>query len=389
MGSGGFQGVHAGMKTPCFVIDERAIERNLRTLADVQRKAGCKILLALKAYSTYRTFPLMRRYLHGVCASGLNEARLGKEEFRREVHTFCPGFSKREFPEIMKNSTHIVFNSFSQYEMFKPMLEGRGIKVALRVNPEKSVAGAKFGVYDPCTKNSRLGVKRSQFRGKSLDGITGLHFHCLCEQGADELEKVLRAFQERFDPYIRKMSWVNFGGGHHITKKGYDRRKLVRLIIDFRKRYPNIKEVYLEPGEAVVLNSGKFVVSVMDVIPGKKDIAILDTSVESHLLDVLITRDEPSPFVPEIRGAGKPGQYKHGYVLGGVSCAAGDVMGEYSFRKRLKVGDMLTFLDMAHYTTVKTSTFNGVGLPAIMLIGRKGKKRTIREFGYGDFKGRL
>ncbi|MCX6774383.1 MAG: carboxynorspermidine decarboxylase [Candidatus Micrarchaeota archaeon] len=376
-------------KTPYFIIDENAIEDNLRILDDVQKKAGCRILLALKAYSMYSTFPLIRKYLYGVCASGLNEAKLGKEEFGKEVHTYSPGFTEDDFPGIMKCSSHIVFNSFSQYEKFKPMLKGKDIKVGLRVNPEKSVAGSKFGVYDPCTKDSRLGITADHFNGKSLGGITGLHFHCLCEQGVEPLEKVLKEFQKKFDPYIRKMTWVNFGGGHHITKKDYDRKKLVKLILDFKKRYPNIKQVYLEPGEAVVLNSGKMVVSVLDILHNRKEIAIVDTSIESHILDALITRKEPSPFVPEILGAGVPGEYKHDYLLGGVSCAAGDVIGEYSFRKKLKVGDKITFLDMAHYTMVKTSTFNGVNLPAIMLKGKNGKTRTIRKFGYSDFRERL
>ena len=377
------------IKTPCFIIDEGALEENLKILDSLQKKAGCKILLALKAYSMYSTFPLIRKYLYGVCASGINEAKLGKEEFGREVHTFAPAFADEEFKEVIKYSTHIVFNSFSQFERFKPMLKNKKIKIGLRVNPEKSVASVKFGVYDPCTKNSRLGIKAKDLTGKDLKGITGLHFHCLCEQNVGPLEEVLKAFEEKFSPYIKKMSWVNFGGGHLITKDDYNREKLIKLIVNFKKRYQNIKEVYLEPGEAVVLNAGIMVVSVLDIIHNEKDIAILDTSVESHIIDVLITRNEPAAYIPEILGAGKPDQYKYSYILGGVSCAAGDVIGEYSFQKPLKPGDKLIFLDMAYYTMVKTNIFNGVNLPTILLRDKKGKIKLIKKFDYEDFKRRL
>ncbi|MBU0628937.1 MAG: carboxynorspermidine decarboxylase [Nanoarchaeota archaeon] len=387
MDSKGFQRDIARVDTPCFIIDEGAIEKNLKILDSVQKEAGCKILLALKAYAAYCTFPLISKYLCGVCASGLNEAKLGKEEFGKEVHTFAPGFSDSEFDEVVKNSTHIVFNSFSQLEKFKSSVKGR--KIGLRVNPEKSVAGVKFGVYDPCTKNSRLGIKAQEFSGKSLEGVSGLHFHCLCEQGVEPLEEVLKVFMDKFDPYIKKMSWVNFGGGHHITKADYDVGKLIKIIVDFKKRYPNIQEVYLEPGEAVVLNSGYMAASVLDIIHSGKDIAILDTSVESHILDVLITRNEPGAYVPEIMGAGVAGKFKFNYVLGGVSCAAGDVIGEYSFPKQLKVGDKLVFLDMAYYTIVKTNTFNGVNLPSIFLLDNSGKLKLVKKFRYSDFKGRL
>ena len=377
------------VKTPCFIIDEEAIEKNIKILDYVQKRAGCKILLALKAYAMYSTFRLMNQHLYGVCASGVNEARLGKEEFKREVHTFAPAFSDEEFKEVVKYSTHIVFNSFSQFERFKPILKDKDIKIGLRINPEKSVAGVKFGVYDPCTKNSRLGVKLKDLERKRLDGITGLHFHCLCEQGVEPLEEVLKVFEDKFSPYIKKMSWVNFGGGHYITKEGYDMERLCKLIINFKKKYPNIKDVYLEPGEAVVLNSGIMVVSVLDVIHNEEDIAILNTSVESHIVDVLITRKEPSAYIPEILGAGKPGQYKHDYILGGVSCAAGDVIGEYSFTKPLKPGDKLILLDMAYYTMVKMNTFNGVNLPSILLLSKKGGLKVVKKFGYKEYKERL
>lgn len=386
------------IKTPCFVIDEETIEHNLRILNSVKKEADCKILLALKAYAMHTTFPLIRKTLNGVCAGSLYEARIGREEFGKEVHTYSPAFKEKEFDEILDYSDHIIFNSMSQFERFMPFIKlKRGIKVGLRVNSEKSVAGVLFSSYDPCTENSRLGVTSTNLRAKSLEGITGLHFHALCEQGADELELVLNAFEEKFDSQIRQMQWVNFGGGHHITKEGYDVKKLIGLVKNFRKKYQNIRDVYLEPGEAVVLNAGVLVASVLDITNNGKNIAILDTSVESHFPDVLITRHEPQPYVQQILGAEpikneedrKKFRGKNNYIIAGISCAAGDVFTEYSFPNRLKPGDKLIFTDAAHYTMVKTSNFCGVPLPSIALMDSDGSIKVVKEFGYDDYKNRL
>jgi carboxynorspermidine decarboxylase len=385
------QRIIAKVDTPCFVVDLELLNNNLKILDLVQKKAGCKILLALKGFAMFSAFPLINKYLNGVCASGLNEAKLGFEEFKKEVHTFSPGFTEKEFPEIIRYSDHIIFNSISQLEQFKPFIKKNPkIKFGLRINPEKSVAGIKFGVYDPCSKNSRLGITLNNLEGKDIAGVSGLHFHALCEQDADALEQVLSEFDKKFSKYIKMISWVNFGGGHHITREDYDTEKLCRLIINFKKRYPNIKEVYLEPGEAVALNTGILVTTVVDIVKNEKPIAILDTSVECHLPDVLITRHEPQPYIPEVIGAAEPNKYQYTYSLAGVSCAAGDVIGEYSFKNPLTIGEKIIFLDAAHYSMVKTNTFNGIGLPSIYTFDpKKDKLNLIRKFGYEDYKTRL
>ena len=384
------------IKTPCFVIDEEIIVNNLKILDYVKKETGCKILLALKAYATYETFPIMKEILNGVCAGSLYEAKLGKEEFGKEVHTYSPAFKEEEFDEILNYSDFIIFNSISQYERFMPIIKSKekNIKIGLRVNPEKSVAGKLFESYDPCSINSRLGVTSSNFNERSLEEINGLHFHALCEQGAEELEIVLNAFEEKFGSLIKQVRWMNFGGGHHITKEGYNLKKLIKLINDFKNKYPNIKDIYLEPGEAVVLNSGILVTSVLDIVNNKKDIAILDTSVETHFPDILITRHEPQPYIQQILGAkpiknGERGEYPDNYIIAGTSCASGDVFGEYSFSKPLMPGDKLIFTDCAHYTMCKTSTFCGIPLPSIALLNKDGSIRIIREFGYEDYKNRL
>lgn len=384
------------IQTPCFVIDEDRIKDNLTIIDRVQKEADCKMLLALKAYAVYTTFPLMKQTLQGVCAGSLHEARLGREEFRKEVHTYSPAFKEEEFQNILGFSDYVVFNSFSQFERFMPFIKRseKRVKVGIRVNPEKSVAGKLFKTYDPCGKNSKLGITLNNLHGRSLEEITGLHFHALCEQGADELEIVLKEFDKKFEPFIKQMKWVNFGGGHHITREDYNVTKLIGLIKNFRKKYPNIIDVYLEPGEAVVLNAGVLVTSVLDIVHNKKDIAILDTSVETHFPDVLITRYDSKPYIPQILGAqavkkGKLPKYRHDYILGGASCAAGDVFGEYSFPNPLNIKDKLIFTDAAYYTIVKTSTFCGVNIPSIALMSVDNPVKVVKQFGYIDYKNRL
>ena len=368
--------------TPCYVVDESLLKKNLELLCSVQKSSGVKIILALKGFSMFSTFPIIREYLGGVSASSLNEARLGCEEFGGEVHVCAPAYREDEFEELIGYSDHIVFNSVTQWDRFKKILRARpGVKAGLRVNPEHSEV--KVPMYDPCSSGSRLGITVKEFPLVDLEGITGLHFHTLCELGSDSLERTVEAFESKFGDAVKKMEWVNFGGGHHITRPGYDVERLCRIIKKFRDKHS--VSVYLEPGEAVAFNTGYFVCSVLDVTRNGIDIAILDTSAAAHMPDVL-----EMPYRPEIEFAGKAGQFDHTYRLGGVTCLAGDVIGDYSFKKPLKPGDRLVFKDMAHYTMVKNNTFNGVGLPSIGIYSSDtGEVRIVKKFDYSDFRNRL
>jgi len=382
--------------TPCYILDEAAFDRNLEILGSVQERTGCKILLALKGFAAFSLFPQIRRHLRGVAASSLDEARLGFEEFGGEVHVCAPAYREEEFDLLLKYADHVVFNSFSQLERFRPKVEvarkaGKPVRCGIRVNPEHREV--KVPIYDPCGPNSRLGTTLQSFRARvgaggdgssnpPLTGISGLHFHNLCELGADSLERTLAVFEEKFGGYLDKMEWVNFGGGHHITRPGYDLGLLCDLITDFQDRHP--LEVYLEPGEAVALNAGVFVAKVLDIVENGMKIAILDTSAAAHMPDVL-----EMPYRPEVVGADVPGEYPHTYRLGGMTCLAGDVIGDYSFPEPLEVGDKMVFLDMAHYTMVKNNTFNGMRLPTIAIRDRAGEIRIVRKFGYEDYKNRL
>ncbi len=302
----------------------------------MQERTGCKIIMALKGFAMFSVFPLIREHLYGIAASSLHEARLGYEEFGREVHVFAPAYKEAEFEELLRYSNHIIFNSFSQWNRFKRQLAGLKSRVScgIRVNPEHSEV--KVALYDPCAPFSRLGVTLENFQEDHLDGITGLHFHTLCELNADSLARTLQVFEKKFGAFIERMQWVNFGGGHHITRADYDVDLLCELITDFKKRYP--VEVYLEPGEAVVLNAGVLVASVLDIIHNRMDIAILDASAAAHTPDVL-----EMPYQPEIEGAGKSGEYPHTYRLGGPTCLAGDVFGDYSFPEPLRIGSKAGF----------------------------------------------
>lgn len=370
-------------RTPCYVVDEGLLRKNLELLADVQEKAGCKIILALKGFAMFSTFPLIKKYLSGISASSLNEARLGFDEFGPDVHLCAPAYRPDEIDDIIKYSSHIIFNSFPQWDTFKDRIaaSGKDIKCGLRINPEHSEV--KTPIYDPCSPGSRLGIRISDFREDDLTGITGLHFHTLCELNADSLERTLKVVENKFGPIIKEMDWVNFGGGHHVTRSDYDRELLVGLIKDFKYKYG--VDIYLEPGEAIALNTGFLVASVLDITKADKAIAILDTSAAAHMPDVL-----EMPYRPEIDGAGKPGEKKHTYRLGGMTCLAGDIIGEYSFDEPLEPGTRLVFKDMAHYTMVKNNTFNGIGLPDIALYDPgTDAARVIKSFGYEDYKNRL
>ncbi len=371
------------VETPCYVIDERKLTENLEILQDVKERAGCKILLAQKAYSVYQTYPLIARYLDGCTASGLFEAKLGFEEFKKENHVFSPAYTERDFDEILKICTHIVFNSPRQWAKFREKTRSseRYIQTAIRVNPEYSEI--ETDIYNPCFAGSRLGTTVSRFKEEiSLcDGIDGLHFHTMCEQGADVLARTLPHFVEKFGFMFSKIKWVNFGGGHHITRADYDVELLIKTIKDFREKYG--LEVYLEPGEAVALNAGYLVTSVLDVTENGVKIAITDASAECHMPDVL-----EMPYRPNIIGAGLPLEKPFTCRLGGNTCLAGDIIGDYSFDRELKAGDRLVFEDMAIYSMCKNNTFNGMPLPSIYLLKADGGLELLKKFGYEDFKSR-
>ncbi|HEY5653386.1 MAG TPA: carboxynorspermidine decarboxylase [Pontiella sp.] len=370
------------MNTPAFIVDEALIRRNCEILASVKERTGCKVLLALKGFAMWPMFSLIREYLDGVCASSPWEARLGREEFGKEVHAFAAAYSENDFHELLTLCDEIDFNSFHQLEKFRPAIaEHPTIKFGVRINPEYSTQDVAHAIYDPCAPGSRLGIRRCDFEGQDLSGITGLHFHCLCEQNADDLASTLQAVEEQFSDILPQMEWVNFGGGHHITRDDYDIDLLVQLINDFKSKYG--VQVILEPGEAVALNAGILATSVLDIIENNGAIAILDASCTCHMPDVL-----EMPYRPEIKGAGLPGEKAHSYKLAGMSCLAGDVIGSYSFDQPLNVGDRLCFQDMAHYSMVKTTFFNGIQHPAIG-IKRGEKIEIIRVFGYEDYKTRL
>ncbi len=364
--------------TPCYVCEEEQLEYNLQLLDSVQRQSGAKVLVALKGFAMWSTFDLVGRYLFGAAASGLWEAHLAFEELGKEVHTYSPAFKDDEFDLIAKMSDHVIFNSLTQLEHFKERAIAHGASVGLRINPQTSAA--PVDLYNPCAPYSRLGVTKEEFVWD--DAIEGLHFHALCEESAESLAKVLEAVEERFGDYLGRCRWVNFGGGHHITKEGYDTELLIRLIQDFRRRYD--VEVYLEPGEAVGWQTGVLVASVVDIIHNEIDIAILDTSAEAHMPDVLAM-----PYRPQVRGAGKPGEKPYTYRLGGNSCLAGDIIGDYSFERPLRISDKLIFEDQIHYTFVKNTTFNGIRLPSLAILRKNGELEIVKKFDYCDYKHRL
>lgn len=375
------------VETPAYVVDRGLLKKNLEKLALVQRESGARILLALKGFSMFATFDLVREYLHGCCSSGLHEALLGHEEFRKELHVYAPAFKQAEMETIIPISHHISFNSLTQWRKWKPLLDaaraaGKSApSPGIRVNPEHSEV--ECSLYDPCSPSCRLGIRAETLEGEDLTGLEGLHFHALCEQDSDVLERTLAAVEKRFPKLLAQVQWVNMGGGHHITRKDYDVERLVRVLRSFKERWG--KEVYLEPGEAVALNTGYLIASVLDIVPTDIPTAILDTSATAHMPDTL-----EMPYRPHILGTDKPGVLPHTYRLGGMTCLAGDVINEYSFPEPLKIGQKLVFTDMAHYTMVKTSTFNGVPHPDIDLYDPEtGVLRVVRRFGYEDFKTKL
>jgi carboxynorspermidine decarboxylase len=371
------------LETPYYIVDLGRLRKNLSILADVQKRAECKILLALKGFAMWSVFPIVREYLVGTTASSVFEARLGKEEMGGEVHAYAPAYSDRDMRELVEIADHIVFNSMAQWQRHRAVVAAspRAIECALRINPEHSET--EYPIYDPCAAGSRLGVRRAQLEGADLSGLHGMHFHNLCQKGADALQRTLATVESRFGDLIPHFRWVNFGGGHHISRPDYDVDLLVRLVSNFQNRWQ--RPVYLEPGEATALNTGWLVSEVQDIIDGPQPIAILDTSATAHMPDVL-----EAPYRPEIVGAGKPGEKPYTYRLGGLTCLAGDVIGDYAFDQPLRIGDRLVFEDMAHYTMVKNTMFNGVRLPSIVTCDpATGETRVVRTFGYEDYKNRL
>ena len=371
------------MKTPYWLLEEELLEKNLKTLAYIKKKTGVKILLALKGYALWQSFDMVSQYLDGCCASGLHEAKLSDEKFKKELHTYSPAFKEEDIEAIATISNHLVFNSPAQFRRFAPLAKVYNplISLGLRVNPEYSEAPVEL--YNPCGLYSRLGTTLSNFDKRHLGELHGLHFHALCEQDASALEKVLEAFEEKFGKYLNQMKWVNFGGGHHITRKDYDVEKLISLLKSFQAKYPHL-QLYLEPGEAVGWETGTLVASVLDIVHNGIDIAILDTSAEAHMPDTIIM-----PYRAEVRGSAKAGEKKYTYRLAGNSCLAGDVMGDYSFDVPLQIGDKVIFEDQMHYTMVKATTFNGVPLPSIAIKRRDGSIDVVKKFGYKDFRERL
>ncbi len=371
------------LPTPCYVVDETLLQKNLDILDSVQRQTGCRILLALKGYSMFSTFEQIGRRLAGITASSLFEARLGKEEMGKEVHIYSPAYIEREFDEILDLVDHMVFNSFAQWKKYREQVRSRQdkrIECGIRINPEYSELDT--AIYDPCSPYSRLGVTLANFEPDQLQDLDGLHFHTMCEQNSDTLERTIKVIDEKFGQWIPGMKWINFGGGHHITRPDYDLDALIRSIRFIQDKYG--VQVYLEPGEAIALNTGFLVTEVLDIVHNGMAIAILDTSAACHMPDVL-----EMPYRPSIVGAGNPGEKAHTFRLGGPTCLAGDVIGDYSFDKPLEPGDRLIFCDMAHYTMVKNNTFNGINLPSIALVKMDGQQQVIRTFRYEDYRNRL
>ena len=364
--------------TPSYLVYEELLEKNLKILAKVAEDTGAKVLLAQKCFSMYHYYPLIGRYLSGTTASGIYEARLSQEEMGKENHVFKPAYEEDEIPRLAAICDHIVFNSFAQWERFGAAARAAGASCGIRINPERSTQ--EHAIYDPCAPNSRLGVKIADFRADLLEGLDGLHFHTLCEQGADALAATLEAVEEKFGKYLHGMKWLNFGGGHHITREDYDIPLLKKLIRHVQESYG--VAVYLEPGEAVALNAGFLVAEVLDVQADGN--VILNTSAACHMPDVI-----EMPYRPPVVGAGEAGEKAHTYTLAGPTCLAGDRIGTYSFDTPLVVGDRVVFGDMAIYTMVKNNTFNGMPLPNIVAVSPYGEWEIVREFGYDDFKMRL
>ncbi|EAJ7108158.1 carboxynorspermidine decarboxylase [Campylobacter upsaliensis] len=373
------------IQTPAYILEEDKLRKNCELLAKVSEKSEAKVLLALKGFAFSGAMKIVGEYLHGCTCSGLWEAKFAKEFMDKEIHTFSPAFKDEEFDEIAELSHHIVFNSLHQFHHFKEKAKAKSL--GLRCNPEYSLAPKEL--YNPCGRYSRLGILSKDLENTDLSGVSGLHFHALCEESAEALEAVLKAFEAKFGKWIAEMKWVNFGGGHHITKKGYDVEKLIALCKKFSDKFG--VQVYLEPGEAVGWQTGVLVASVIDIVENEKHIAILDTSSEAHMPDTIImpyTSEVLNARILSTREGEQISSLREGektYLLAGNTCLAGDVMGEYAFKNALQRGDKIVFLDQIHYSIVKNTTFNGVILPNLMLYTKKKELEMIRKFSYEDY----
>lgn len=376
------EAVLKALPTPCYVVDEARLIKNLELLRHVQQEAGCHILLAQKCFSMFRLYPLMGEYLAGTTASGIFEARLGHEEMGKENHVFAPAFRTEDMRELVQICDHIVFNSIAQLEKHRELWENANTSVGIRINPECSTQESEHAIYDPCAVGSRLGVTLANFSEELPAGVEGLHFHTLCEQNSDDLITTFKAFEAKFGKFFGQLKWLNLGGGHHITRADYDVQALIDLVKYIRSTYG--VEVYLEPGEAVALNAGYLVTEVLDIVHNGMDILILDASAACHMPDVL-----EMPYRPPLRYGYEANEKAHTYRLSSMTCLAGDVIGDYSFEQSINVGDKLIFEDMAIYSMVKNNTFNGMPLPDIVLLKKDGSTELVRRFGYEDFKGRL
>ena len=372
------------VQTPCYIVDEAKIKKNLEILKRVREKSGCKILLAQKAFSMFSLYPLIGQYISGTTASGLYEAKLGYEEMGKENHVYAPAYKPEHMEELVKICDHIIFNSFAQYDKYKDVVNKAGVSAGIRINPMCSTQEG-HEIYDPCAFGSRLGVTKENFREDYVfgeGGIEGLHVHTLCEQNSDALVTTFKAVEEQFGEFLYKVKWLNLGGGHHITRSDYDIKSLVDLVRYIRSKYD--VEVYLEPGEAIALNAGYLVTEVMDKVKNGMEILILDASAACHMPDVL-----EMPYRPPLRDGYEPNEKAYTYRLSSLTCLAGDVIGDYSFEKEMNIGDRLVFEDMAIYSMVKNNTFNGIPLPDILLLKEDGTIEKVKSFGYEDFKGRL
>lgn len=369
------------LHTPCYLTDARLLQKNTALLKQIQQRTGCKILLAQKAFSMFSAYPLIRDDLAGTTASGLFEAKLGREYFGKEVHVFSPAYTQEDFTQLLELCDHIVFNSFGQWKKYRQQVQDatRNISCGIRINP--GYAEVETDLYNPCISGSRMGVPLEQMEDDDFAGLDGIHFHTMCEQNSDVLERTLDHMLPQFDKWLKRCKWVNFGGGHHITRPDYDVERLVRCIERVRDTYG--VQVYLEPGEAVALNAGYLVATVLDVVHNGMDIAILDASAACHMPDVL-----EMPYRPHILYSGTAGEKAYTYRLAGNTCLAGDVIEDYSFDHQLQAGEKLVFCDMAIYSMVKNNTFNGVPLPDIALY-QNGHIDLVKRFGYADFEGRL
>ncbi|HEM3533891.1 carboxynorspermidine decarboxylase [Streptococcus suis] len=367
--------------TPAYVIDEAKLVNNLEILKSVQERTGCKVLLAQKAFSMYATYSLISQYLAGTTASGLYEAKLGREEFGGEVHVFAPAFKDADLEEILEIADHIVFNSERQLRKHVDKCRAAGVSVGLRINPECSTQG-DHALYDPCAAGSRFGVRIDQFSEDLLDLVDGLHFHTLCEQNSDDLKTTLDAVEAKFGPYLHRIKWLNMGGGHHVTREDYDLDLLISSIQYMQENYG--LEVYIEPGEAIALNAGYLVTEVLDIVENGIETLVLDASATCHMPDVL-----EMPYRPPLRNGFEAGEKEFTYRLSSNTCLTGDIIGDYSFEKPVEIGDKLYFEDMAIYSFVKNNTFNGIGLPSLVIMDKSDDCRIVKSFGYEDFKGRL